>query len=306
VDDNLALPANVEKLFEGIRAGNMLHYRFVAHAATQLSADEMARLEAYIGFCLSRGLTQQEVCAAYLTIVNDTMREQAYFRKHRRYRFSSFAEVANSVYFDDAYMSRYMYGLAISSFLWPNHLDLLRYFRATLPTARTGRYLEIGPGHGYFLLTAMQHSAFTDFLGIDISQTSIDQTGAVITHFAPDLAPRAKLECMDFLLCDLPKHGFDAVVMGEVLEHVETPQVFLDRIRLLAAPDAHIYITTCINAPAVDHICLFETLEQLEGLFAASGLGVRDQLIRPYEGKSVQESLDNRLPMNVAYVLGVA
>ena len=214
--------------------------------------------------------------------------------------------MAGAVYFDDAYMSRYMYGLAISSFLWPNHLDLLRFFTKTLPREKTGRYLEIGPGHGYFLMTAMRQSSFGDFLGVDISQTSIDQTRAVISYFAPELAARAQLDCMDFLACDLPQAGFDAVVMGEVLEHVEDPGAFLDSIRRAAAPDAYIYVTTCINAPAVDHICLFEGPEQLERLFADSGLRIRDQLIRAYEGKSVAESLDDRLPINVAYVLGAA
>jgi hypothetical protein len=87
---------------------------------------------------------------------------------------------------------------------------------------------------------------------------------------------------------------------------VEAPGVFLERIGRVAAPDAHIYVTTCINAPAVDHICLFESPEALERLFAASGLAIRDQLIRPYEGKSLGDSLAERLPVNVAYVLGHA
>jgi SAM-dependent methyltransferase len=209
--------AGIEGLFEQIRRRNPMHHRFVAGALTQLTPEEVERLETYVGFCRARGLSLEAVGDAYLTIVNDTMREQAYFRKHGRYRYSTFAEVAGSVYFDDGYMSRYMYGLAISSFLWPNHLDLLRYFNGTLPTTKPGRYLEVGPGHGYFLLTAMQRSAFTDFLGVDISQTSIDQTRAIIDHFAPAAAGRARLERMDFLESDLPAAGFDAVVMGEVL-----------------------------------------------------------------------------------------
>jgi SAM-dependent methyltransferase len=299
-------PSHIAAVFAQIRARNPMHHRFVTEALARLSAEELDRLDQYIAFCRSRGLSDEDITDCYLTIVNDTLREQAYFRKHGRYRYSSFAEVAGSVYFDAGYMTKYMYGLAISSFLWPNHLDLFRFFEETLPTTRAGRYLEIGPGHGYFLMTAMRRSAFTDYMAVDISQTSIDQTRAIIAHFAPELAAKARLECADFLSCELPEAAFDAVVMGEVLEHVEEPSAFLAQIRRLAVADAHIYITTCINAPAVDHICLFESPEQLEGLFAESGLEIRRQLIRPYEGKTVAESMASKLPVNVAYVLARA
>jgi 2-polyprenyl-3-methyl-5-hydroxy-6-metoxy-1,4-benzoquinol methylase len=296
-------PPEIRAVFDLIHARNPMHYRFVSHAIQQLTADEQTRLAQYIAFCRAQGVSDARLTESYLTIVNDTLREQARFRKEKRYRFSTFAEVADSVYFDDDYMSRYMYGLAVSSFLWPNHLDLFRFFQRTLPTAKPGRYLEIGPGHGYFLMTAMRLGAFDDFLAVDISETSINQTRALIGHFAPDLAARAQLQTMDFLDSDLPSGGFDAVVMGEVLEHVEQPSAFLDQIRRVAADDAHIYLSTCINAPAVDHITLFRDPQELERLFAASGLAIADELIRPYEGKTLEQSLAGLLPINVAYVL---
>jgi 2-polyprenyl-3-methyl-5-hydroxy-6-metoxy-1,4-benzoquinol methylase len=199
-------------------------------------------------------------------------------------------------------MSFYMYGLAITSFLWPNHLALFRFFRDTLPRDRKGAYLEIGPGHGYFLLTAMERSAYTSFKGVDISETSIAQTRALLEHFGGG-KKSFELVCMDFLACDLPEQGFDAIVMGEVLEHVEEPERFLRQIARLAKKDAHIFVTTCINAPAVDHIYLFRTQEQIEQLFADCGLKIKNQLIRPYEGKTLEESLQQLLAINVAYVL---
>lgn len=293
-------------MFSVIHVRNPMHHRFVLGAASRLTPAEVERLDRYIDFCLSRGLSHEYLAASYLTVVNDTLREQAYFRKHKRYRYSTFAEVANSVYFDANYMSQYMYGLAISSFLWPNHLDIFRFFERTLPLDRPGRYLEIGPGHGYFLMTAMSASKYDEFTAVDISQTSIEQTRSIIEHFTPHLTSKADLQLMDFLDCDLPANGFDAVVMGEVLEHVEEPVAFLSQIHRVARPDAHIYVTTCLNAPAVDHISLFGTPGQLEELFSAAGLRIADQLIRPYEGKTVEESLSALLPVNVAYVLAKA
>jgi SAM-dependent methyltransferase len=301
--DAPAMGVETAELFARVRGRNPMHYRFMTGALRRVTADEAERLEQYLDFCRGQGCSHDHLADCYLTIVNDTLREQAFFRKNGRYRYSSFAEASEAVYFNAAYMTKYMYGLAISAFLWPNHLDILRFFNATLPTARPGRYLEIGPGHGYFLMTAMRRSAFSEFLAVDISETSIAQTRAIVRRFTPALADKAELARMDFLDCDLPRGAFDAVVMGEVLEHVERPQAFLDRIRVLAADDAHIYVTTCVNAPAVDHIYLFKDTEQVAELFADAGFAIRDQLIRPYEGKTVEENLAARLPINVAYVL---
>jgi 2-polyprenyl-3-methyl-5-hydroxy-6-metoxy-1,4-benzoquinol methylase len=296
------LPNNIRALSDAILEQNPMHRSFLTAALVNITSDELSHLERYLDFCRHRGLTIDYLAECYLTIVGDTLREQIYFQKHKKYRYSSFAEVANNVYFNEEYMSYYMYGLAITSFLWPNHLALFRFFRETLPKNKKGAYLEIGPGHGYFLMTAMERSAYTKFTGVDISETSIAQTQALLDHFCGEKKDFG-LVCMDFLACDLPEQGFDAVVMGEVLEHVEQPERFLRQIVRLAKKDAHIFVTTCINAPAVDHIYLFKTSEQLEQMFSDCGLKIKNKLIKPYEGKTLEESLQQFLAINVAYVL---
>ncbi|MDF3025269.1 MAG: methyltransferase domain protein [Alphaproteobacteria bacterium] len=297
-----ATPENVAALIDKVIEDNPMHRNFVTRALANVTAAELAHLDAYIDFCKQKGLTIDYLAECYLTIVGDTLREQIYFQKHKKYRYSTFAEIGDSVYFNEEYMSFYMYGLAITSYLWPNHLDLFRFFRETLPAAKTGKYLEIGPGHGYFFMTAMEESKFDTFTGVDISETSIAQTRALIDHFGAD-KNSFDLLCMDFLKTDLPENGFDAVVMGEVLEHVEQPELFLKQIARLANKDAHIFVSTCINAPAVDHIYLFNNPEELAKMFDACGLRIKSQLIRPYEGKTEEESLAQLLPINVAYVL---
>ncbi len=297
-----ALPANVAALIDKVVEDNPMHRNFVTRALANVTAPELAHLDDYIDFCKQKGLSVGYLAECYLTIVGDTLREQIYFQKHKKYRYSTFAEVGDSVYFNEEYMSFYMYGLAITSYLWPNHLDLFRFFRETLPTNKTGKYLEIGPGHGYFFMTAMEQSKFDTFTGVDISETSIAMTRSLIEHFGAD-KKSFDLVCMDFLKTDLPEKGFDAVVMGEVLEHVEQPELFLRQIARLANDDAHIFVTTCINAPAVDHIYLFKTPDELVKMFDACGLKIKSQLIRPYEGKTEAESLAQLLPINVAYVL---
>lgn len=297
------LPPNVAELTRLVLAANPLHRRFLESALAAATAEEMDHLSVYMDFCLNRGIAMDYLAESYLTIVQDMLREQIYFQKHKKYRYSTFAEVADSVYFNDDYMALYMYGLALTSFLWPNHIAMQRFFLDALPRNKRGRYLDIGPGHGYFLMTAMKHSSYEDFLGIDISEASIRLTRDIVTHFCPEYRDNFNLRCLDFLDSGLETGSFDAIVAGEVIEHVERPDEFLKEIARLAKPDAWIFVTTCINAPAVDHIYLFGTPEQVDDMFRACGLRIKKSLILPYEGKTVEESLKGKLSVNVAYVL---
>lgn len=283
---------------------NPIHKNFIDRALAHLSEEEKGRLEEYLGYAVGKGLTLDYLAQSYMTIVEDTFNEQLYFMKHKEYRNKSYADVAGDVYHNDEYMNRYMYGLAITAFLWPNHVDLARFFITTLPTDKSGQYLEIGPGHGYYMMSAMTRTAFDHFTGIDLSAASIAQTQSILDHAAVDKTESYTLKQCDFLKADdLPENSFDAIVMGEVLEHVENPHTFLRRIRALAKDDAYIYVTTCINAPAIDHIYLWRDCESLERMIEDCGLGIKDAARLPYEGRTLQEAQEQELAINVGYVL---
>lgn len=296
-------PASLSAFIQCVQDQNPMHQKFLDRALGNLTAKEMQQLETYIHFCEASGRDVPYLAESYLTIVQDTLREQIYFDKNGQYRHNSFADVASDVYFNDEYMAKYMYGLAITSYLWPNHLEIQRFFQRTLPTDQEGTYLEIGPGHGAFIMYALQNGAYDQLQGIDISETSITQTRNILDHFKPDGGSPYTLDLMDFLEADLKPASYQAVVMGEVLEHVEQPDIFLKRIAEIAADDAYIFITTCVNAPAVDHIYLYNTTDEVSDMINACGLRIKQDLLLPYEGKTLEESREEKLPINVAYVL---
>jgi 2-polyprenyl-3-methyl-5-hydroxy-6-metoxy-1,4-benzoquinol methylase len=290
-----------------IKSENPLHSNFIDEAMANLRPDELQRLGLFLAYCNQNGLDSAYMCESYLTLVEDTISEQIYFKKHQHYRYSSFKEVAQKVYFDPDYMDRYMHGLAISTFLWPNHVRITRYFKQTIPKRAVGSYLEVGPGHGQFLMMAMQECSYDSYLGVDISATSIKQTRNVIDYFLPDISTMATLETRDFLAKDdLEACSFDAIVAGEVVEHVEQPEPFFRRIAELAKPDAHIFLTTCINTPAIDHIYLWRTPQELESMIRDCGLTIRDRLTLPYQGKSLDEAIAEDLSVNFAFLLSKA
>lgn len=268
-----------------------------------LSAEEREDLGHYVRFCVEHGIGLDRLSEAYRVISTDTLREQVHFRRHGRYRYSTFAEVADKVYFDDAYMSNYMYGLALTQFLWPNHLEISRFFHSSLAGAKGGRYLEVGPGHGAYFRAALRSGKFAECLGVDISPTSLEQTRALLES-EPDNGTRWELLQSDFLAMAPASARFDAIVMGEVLEHVEDPAAFLAKMYELANPGAFVFITTAINAPAVDHIFLYRSVGEVVAMAEGAGFRVVDMLATPYPGCTMETTVAQSLPINIALVLG--
>ncbi|MFQ6023269.1 MAG: class I SAM-dependent methyltransferase [Acidiferrobacterales bacterium] len=296
--------SHVEALVEAIGHINPLQIPFLESSLSDLKVNEHNSLNAYIEFCLGTNIDIHYLSRCYDLIVKDTLREQIYFQRHKRYRYSSYGDVAESVYHNDDYMRLYMHGLALTSFLWPNHRAMRRFFLEKIPKENRGTYLEIGPGHGFYFMSAMQLTSYNHFEGVDISPTSVELTKSILTSRAFGTFTRYQLFCRDFLLEKMVRDKYEAIVMGEVLEHVEEPLAFLQKIRTLANDDTFVYVTTCINAPAIDHIYLFDSISSLEAMLGDAKLMIRDKLLIPHEGLSLDQCLEQRMPINVALVLG--
>jgi 2-polyprenyl-3-methyl-5-hydroxy-6-metoxy-1,4-benzoquinol methylase len=286
-----------------VTATNPVHSSFMERSLRSMRADTRAELTDYLNYCLSVNLSLDYLATCYNTIVNDTMMEQMFFEENKRYRWTRFEELAHTVYFDDAYMRKYMYGLAITAFLWPNHVALHDFFTRTFPRGQTGTYLEIGPGHGYYFMQSAHLGNFERLLGVDISAASVALTRDIVRHFEIEKKCRAEVIETDFLTFQQDSEGYSCIVMGEVLEHVEDPSRFLSVIAHLSGPSTHVFVTTCMNAPAVDHISLFRTGKDVEDIIASSGLQLVEACYVPYVGKTLAECEKHALAVNVGYVL---
>jgi 2-polyprenyl-3-methyl-5-hydroxy-6-metoxy-1,4-benzoquinol methylase len=293
----------VQRFADEVLAENPMHRSFISASLAALSDESRSELLAYIGYCTDRGLSLTYLANCYCTITIDIQMEQIYFRRHRKYRYSSFKEVANQVYYDAEYMKKYMYGLAFTYFLWPNHVAMQQFFAATFPKGRRGAYLEIGPGHGYYFRRAAALGRFDRMVGIDVSPASVELSRDIMRYYPLETAAKVDILEADFLQFPVRDDAYSCIVMGEVLEHVEEPGLFLRKIAELSGPDTHIYVTTCLNAPAIDHIFLFGRLCEVETLAYENGLVIEDSCVMPYTGKSLEECEAERLPVNVAYVM---
>jgi 2-polyprenyl-3-methyl-5-hydroxy-6-metoxy-1,4-benzoquinol methylase len=281
---------------------NPLHVDFMRKSTSGLTPDELERLDTYLSYCLDSGLTLEYVALSYDTVVRDHFREQVYFKRHGHYRYSTYAEAASNVYHNRDYMDRYMHGLAITEFLWPNHRAMFRFFVQTLPKDKSGRYLEVGPGHGLHMITAVRLGSFSECVGVDVSETSIALTRAILEHPLYGPFENYRLEQRDFLGSDLDG-TFDAIAMGEVLEHVEDAGSFLAKARELLAPGGYFYMSTAVNAGVIDHICLFRSVAEVDELVTASGFAIDDRIAIPHIGTTVEQCERERLPVSVSYAL---
>lgn len=293
----------LSRLVETISEARPRHADYLVAARARLDEQELQDAERYFTYLLEQGEDMTSLSGAYCALLDETMEEQLFFQRNQRYRYETFEEVSGLVYFDEAYMHNYMVGLAISLYLWPNHLAIHRFFNARLPSKRTGNYLEIGPGHGNFLLRAMRETNYSNFTGVDLSPTSIRLTREIIQSALPEKSDKLQLILADFLNSDLPCSRYDGVVMGEVLEHVENPQSMLDRIAELLSPDGFSFITTCINAPEIDHIYLYRKESEVLDMISDAGLEVVEGLTVPHHGYSLEQCIKMNLPINVAYEL---
>ena len=102
-----------------------------------------------------------------------------------------------------------------------------------------------------FFMAAARSRKFSNCLGVDLSPTSVALTKSLMGSGHFGRFQDYELRQADFLGAPLPRASFDAIVMGEVLEHVEWPALFMARIRELAAPGAFVFVTTAINAPSI-------------------------------------------------------
>lgn len=289
-------------LIAQVIARKPMHRKFLNTTSSKLHDAEQAEAERYIEYLQLQDHSIDDLATCYLTIVEDMFLEELHFRETGQYRCSSYAEAAAAVYDNPDYMKRYMVGLALSSFWWMNHVEMRRFFTQFINGRKGTIYREIGPGHGLYFLDAMRKSDFRRYEGIDISETSVAMTRRVTDSGHFGIFDRAFVYQADFL-ADEVRDPADLLVMGEVLEHVENPGRFLQCAHASTTANALIFLTTCFNSPAIDHIYNPGSMAALVQLVQDNGFTVLDSIVIPKQGTTVEQCEVDRLPVNVAMIL---
>jgi 2-polyprenyl-3-methyl-5-hydroxy-6-metoxy-1,4-benzoquinol methylase len=218
-------------------------------------------------------MTIKDAIDCYLRMIANMNMESVDFFRSGKYSSTSFEEVKIRVYDNPEIMVDYLHGLLLSQFLWKHHYGLFCFFLDKLCSYKeiSKSYLEIGAGHGLFLSQVLkQFNQDTLFSVVDISQTAIEFAQKFTNDDRVSFTTRNVFEYE-------PPMKFDFITMGEVLEHVENPMRLLLKVRDLLSEDGVAFISTPTNAPAIDHIYLFESVEEIQSLIHDAGFEIESE-----------------------------
>ncbi|RYD86012.1 MAG: class I SAM-dependent methyltransferase [Verrucomicrobiaceae bacterium] len=271
------------------------HEKFLSRSLGAHSDADLNILESYAADILQLiGANLETHCRHYHWLCVEFTKEAMHFLRTGEYRCKTFAEADAQVYSNRPFMMKYMDGLLVSQALWANHAKCAIYFRDKfLPRLKeNARYLEIGPGHGLFLAQAARLPANVRATAWDVSAESVDQTRAAMETVGVkrslNISQRNVLTAGDYA------DRFDAIVISEVLEHMEDPIAALKALRTVIAEDGELLVNVPVNSPAPDHIYLLRLPEEAVRLVEAGGFEVIDHTPYPMTGYSLDQAVKDR------------
>ena len=260
-------------------------------------------LSDYICFLDKNKISIEFGIESYLEMVSDTFKSQIKFMRSGEYPRSEVTEAINDVYNNEEKMLSYMIGLALSQYLWKSHYDMFHHLKSSLQYNKNNihKYLEIGPGHGLFLKSAIDIlNNDTEMIAVDISQTSLNISKSILDHFHP----QKKISFIKKDMLDLHIDSkYDFIVMGEVLEHVENPDLLLIKISQLLSENGKAFVSTCVNCPMIDHVYHFRSIDQIRTMFNNCGLIIETEKIIPVEDLSMDEIIKRKVTINYSSIV---
>lgn len=218
----------------------------------------------------------RQAARAFVKFNKGILREELSFRETGRYSSSNFSQIRRDVYENPEVMEDYyLAGLYLTYFIWPHHYRLLRFFRDSFlgPAGDVSVFMEWGVGHG--LLSQLAFSRWPSAKAglYDISPYSL--------QFSGRLLEAAGFSAFETNLGDVTVMATgqaDAIICGELLEHVDEPRKLLCKLRSSMNPGARAFMTGAINSAQEDHLTLFSSAEQVRELVSQAGFSVIDSV----------------------------
>ena len=294
--------SQITKLISIILNENIFQAKSLDGLMDRLSQEEKDSLAALLDFYIKQGDTIEHLAECYLGFIQDIMEEQLYFMRNGHYRYSGSKEVNSFFYQNADYMEYYMKGLAVSTYLLDSHRKCREWFCEKISGFSSGKYwLDAGVGHGEYLQLAVCHTDYEHYLGIDISPACVQMCKEMMEQRNPEKSKRIDIKEQDFFGYDGPV--CDAVILGEILEHVEVPRTFLKKVYDITHEGSFIYITTVVNCPQKDHIYLFRSVEEIEEMYRETGFEITDRLVYPTNGYTIEKAIKKQTAIITAHII---
>lgn len=297
------METKLDYTIDRISSINRIHGKKIRNNVLKFDSEYYIRaeqfLEKYETLLSENDKTLDYAIDCYLQMLADINYEAVQFFQTGEYSSKSFEEVNRRVYSNPDVMEYYMHGLLLSQFLWTYHYHILLFFNKIVHEHKKliHNYLEVGGGHGLYISEALKitgENARFDI--VDISQSSIE----IARKMAADNSIKFfHSDIMDFQ----PGSKYDFITLGEVLEHVEDPAALLKKLHSMLSDQGKLFITTPTNAPAIDHIYLFNNAEDIRRIIASSGFTVENELCAYSEDMPAELAEKRKVTMMYAALL---
>lgn len=289
----------ITTVVEAILAAWPEHRRYLESRFADDDEAFLGRTEQFAQLALTR--LQEDLpryIADYRWMCDEFWKEEYFFQREGRYRLSTFEEAYREVYSNADYMRRYVHGILVSQIVWTPHARAFDLFRTRFLTAISPgtSYLEIGPGHGFFLAFASREAAIDRMEAWDVSPSSVAEAKDALARLG--VTRQIDIIEQDVLAAPARHDEFDAAVISEVLEHLERPDLALRSLHAALKPGGRIFINVPINSAAPDHIYLWRSPEELWEFVAAQGFEIDETHDLPQTGASLERARKFRLNVN--------
>tara|TARA_B100000900_G_scaffold414473_1_gene441209 strand:- start:4689 stop:5612 length:924 start_codon:yes stop_codon:yes gene_type:complete len=302
------LPKVSKTIFKLISKKSSFQRKKIMDFHTKLQSKDLIENEKYLKiykkFLDKNKIKIENAVNSYIEMCSDMFRCHIEFLRTGKYPVNNLSEAKKKVYNNPIKMKSYMVGLAISQFFWKTHYKMFKHLQFFIKNSNSSKnYLEIGPGHGLFSFYSYNNlRKIKNFHVIDISKTSLNLTKNFLTLFLEDSGSNIKYIYGDFVKKKISMK-YDIIVCGEVIEHVSNPKKFLDKIYLFLNNGGKVFISTCINCPAIDHINQWHTIKEVQKIYKESRFKLLSEKILPVEKVSYQNALKNKITVNYSAIL---
>lgn len=214
---------------------------------------------------------------AIVEFTMEILRAQALFVETREYSHVDFEAARREVYDNPAVMEGYyLEGLLLSHAFWPIHFDMhdffLEEFLGRVPDRGAG--VEVGFGHGLYLLEVLSARPGTTARGFDISPYSLRYANRLLRAGGIDPA-RFDLSLADIRYpLEVADASFQWGIFAEILEHIPDPLASLRELRRTLAPGAPVFLTTVVDSNAMDHLFQFEDVDAIRRMIRKAGFDI--------------------------------
>lgn len=230
-------------------------------------------------------------------------RLQRSYDKTGSYPCRNHGDANEAVYQSDESMGQYMASMLLTEFLWPHHLEIFEFYRKEFIANYSGigkSMLEIAPGHGLLGRVLMEKCPQSTLTGVDISPFAVKMSRRMAAMHPQ--VHGATYEVGDGVRWEAEK-SYDLIVAGELLEHLDRPELLIQTIRRCLKPGGRAFVTAAITAAQMDHVTEFKSPEEVVELITSGGLEIETSLVAQ---PRVVRAGSTRIPRVMAAIVRVA